>query len=140
MKHTPMILIVEGKDSSNDKERNPLTGVERERLIKKMVPGAKTRIVYSANLSPIRFHLEKSGEYQIAEIMAGPDRIPSYQKQLKDYADRIEFTETPRVTSATTVREAIRDGDEAKFKKLMPRQLWGEWDTMVQKLKEVSGK
>ena len=82
--------------------------------------------------------MEKSGERQIAEIMAGPDRIPSYKSQLKDFADRIEFTETPRVTSATAVREAIRSENEAEFKKLMPRQLWGEWDTMVQKLKQES--
>ena len=146
MKYKPIVLLVKGTGSSEDKEKNPFDEKYQEYLIKKVFPNVKVIVVKNANLAPIRFHLEKSGEYQIAEIIAGPDRLPSYKSQLKDFADRIEFTETPRATStdsdrtasATAVREAIRSENEAEFKKLMPRQLWGEWDTMVQKLKQES--
>lgn len=138
MKYKPIILLVKGVGTSEDKEKNPFDEKYQEYLIKKVFPGISVIIVKNAFLSPIRFHLEKSGEYQIAEIMAGPDRIPSYKKQLKDFADRIEFTETPRVTSATAVREAIRTKDEEEFKKLMPKALWGEWQTMIQKMENNS--
>ena len=138
MKYKPVVLLVKGTGSSEDSKKNPFDEKYQEYMIKKAFPGIEVIVVKNAFLSPIRFHMEKSGERQIAEIMAGPDRIPSYKNQLKDFADRIEFTETPRVTSATAVREAIRSGNEAEFKKLMPRQLWSEWDTMVQKLKQES--
>ena len=67
--------------------------------------------------------------------MAGEDRVDSYKKMIeKSSWPEIKVVVTPRVTSATKVREAIKNNDEATFKKLMPRILWPEWKTMKQKM------
>jgi cytidyltransferase-like protein len=138
MKYKPVILIVEGKKSSDDKTRNPLSGQERAEMIKKIIPNADVRVVYSANFSPILFHLQKDGKYIVKEIMAGADRVDSYKKMVEktEWKD-INVVLTPRVTSATKVRESIRNGDEETFKKLMPRVLWNEWEMMREKIADT---
>ena len=135
MSQKPMILIVKGKGTSDDKNKNPLSAEDQERLIRKAVPNAEIRIVQNANLHAILFHLEKNGEYKVKEILAGDDRIESY-KRLVAKTERVgvDVVLTPRVTSATKVREAIRSGDEATFKKLMPIQLHSEWDFLREKI------
>jgi hypothetical protein len=77
-------------------------------------------------------------------IYAGADRIAGYKKQIEDanakmdpeYRYHIEFKEAERVTSATAVRNAIRSNDEAEFKKNMPKELWGEFETLRKLLGE----
>jgi cytidyltransferase-like protein len=61
-------------------------------------------------------------------IGAGEDRIEDYTKQLdyvkkSDIGDQmkdLKLVQTPRVTSATEVRETIKDEDYQKFRKLVP--------------------
>ena len=132
-----MVLLVKGEGTSGNKEKNPFDEKYQEYMIRKVFPGIEITVIRNVNLSPIRYHLEKSGEREVGEILAGPDRIPSYRSQLKDFVDRIRFTETPRVTSATAVRETIRTNNEAEFKRLMPHQLWNEWDKMVEIMKSA---
>jgi hypothetical protein len=142
MKYKPVILLVKGKGTSKDKEKNPFDEEYQEYLIKKCFPKAEVRVVFNSNLSAISFHLRKSG-LEISELFAGDDRMDSYKKMIDKLNAGIEnpalkynvdFHLTPRVTSATKVREAIRSGDEKTFKKLMPRVLWNEWKTMQEKI------
>lgn len=65
--------------------------------------------------------------YNIRLIGAGDDRIEDYQKQsdyLKkaggDFPSDLKIYKTPRSSSATEIRDAIKDGDFLKFKKLVP--------------------
>ncbi len=61
-------------------------------------------------------------------IGSGEDRTEDYTKQLdyvkkSDIGDQmkdLKLVQTPRVTSATEVREAIKDEDYLKFKKMVP--------------------
>jgi cytidyltransferase-like protein len=61
-------------------------------------------------------------------IGAGDDRTEDYTKQLEyvkkseigDQMKNLKVIETPRSTSATEVRQAIKDEDYQKFKKLVP--------------------
>lgn len=70
--------------------------------------------------------LEKG--YKPNLIGAGEDRTDDYTKQLdyvkkSDIGDQMQdlkLVQTPRVTSATEVRNAIKDEDYQKFKKLVP--------------------
>ena len=130
MKFQPLILIVKGKGSSEDKSKNPLDEEYQEYLIKKVFPNAEVVKVRNMNLKPIVYHTQKGGDKVVGEILGGPDRLGSYKNQLvKEYPDII-YTETPRITSATAVRQAIRDGDEKTFKKLMPPRLHSEWNQL----------
>jgi hypothetical protein len=70
--------------------------------------------------------LEKGYKPQL--IGAGEDRVNDYTKQLEyvkkseigDQMQDLKLVQTPRVTSATEVRNAIKDEDYQKFKKLVP--------------------
>ena len=66
--------------------------------------------------------------YKANLVGAGEDRIDDYTKQIeyvkrsdiKDQMQNLELVKTPRVTSATEVRQAIKDEDYQKFRKLVP--------------------
>jgi cytidyltransferase-like protein len=70
--------------------------------------------------------LEKG--YKPNLIGAGEDRMDDYTKQLDyvkksdigDQMHNLKLVQTPRATSATEVRNAIKDEDYQKFKKLVP--------------------
>ena len=70
--------------------------------------------------------LEKGYKPQL--IGAGEDRVNDYTKQIeyvkrsdiKDQMEDLQLVQTPRVTSATEVRQAIKDEDYQKFRKLVP--------------------
>ena len=70
--------------------------------------------------------LEKG--YKPNLIGAGEDRVQDYTKQMdyikkSDIGDQMQdlkLVQTPRSTSATEVRQAIKDEDYQKFKKLVP--------------------
>ena len=70
--------------------------------------------------------LEKG--YKPNLIGAGEDRMDDYTKQLEyvkksdigDQMQDLKLVQTPRATSATEVRNAIKDEDYQKFKKLVP--------------------
>ena len=67
--------------------------------------------------------------YRPVLVGAGEDRMDDYTKQIeytkksdiKDKVKDLELVQTPRVTSATKVREAIKDEDYLGFKRLVPR-------------------
>ena len=66
--------------------------------------------------------------YKPVLIGAGEDRIDDYTKQIEyvkkseigDQMKDLKLVETPRTTSATEVRDAIKGEDYQKFKKLVP--------------------
>jgi nicotinamide mononucleotide adenylyltransferase len=145
MKYKPVILLVKGVGTSADKIKNPFDEQYQEYLIKKCFPKAEVRSVKNANLTAISFHLRKSG-LEVAEVFAGDDRMDSYKQMIERLNQgiedeglkyEVEFHLTPRITSATKVRDAIRGDDEKTFRQLMPRVLWNEWETMKEKLKDA---
>lgn len=66
--------------------------------------------------------------YNPKAVGAGEDRIDDYTKQIEyvkkseigDQMSDLELVKTPRSTSATEVRDAIKNEDYQKFKKLVP--------------------
>jgi cytidyltransferase-like protein len=66
--------------------------------------------------------------YRVNLVGAGEDRVDDYAKQIeyvkrsdiKDQMQDLQLVKTPRVTSATEVRQAIKDEDYQKFRKLVP--------------------
>ena len=72
-------------------------------------------------------------------VGAGDDRIQDYKKQL-DYVRKIELgdklpddfklEQTPRVTSATEVRNKIKEEDFSGFRNLVPKEVASMYDTL----------
>lgn len=141
----PVVVIVKGKKSSADLERNPLDEEYQKKLIEMIFPGLEVSISPNGFLPVILGYFRKQDK-EVTKIYAGADRISGYQdainraneKMPEDQKYNVTFQETERVTSATSVRNAIKTGDKETFKKLVPSAIWGEWDTLRKKMGIVS--
>jgi hypothetical protein len=139
----PVVVLVKGAKSSEDKTKNPFSVDYQIKLIKKIEPHAEIMVASTGYLPAIMEQLREKGMEPDA-VYAGADRISGYKKQIDDansklpdeYKYHVEFKETERVTSATTVRNAIRSNNIDEFKRNMPKELWGEFDTMKKLLGE----
>jgi nicotinamide mononucleotide adenylyltransferase len=134
MMNNPVILLVKGGKSSQDKNRNPLSQKDQIRLIKKYSPKAKIVETKNGYIPDIVEQL-KEMNIEVDTLMAGDDRIESYKKQNERAGIKINYKLTPRVTSATKVRNAIREDDHETFKKIMPKKLHKEWDNLRKLIK-----
>ncbi len=139
----PIVLLVKGKATSEDKKRNPFDEKYQIKLLKKLCPGVEVRIVNTGYLPEIAAELRKEGK-ELVSIHAGEDRMGSYKSQFDRlkldpaHAFHIKYIQTPdevrKMVSATQVRTAIKNGNEEAFKEYMPKPLWGEFETMKKKL------
>jgi hypothetical protein len=135
----PIVVLVKGNKSTMDKKRNPLDAEYQSKLLKKIMPNITIEIASSGFLPVILSNLRKKG-IEVTKVYAGADRITGYEAQVKNASDYmksigevpwdITFVETERVTSASAVRAAIRSNNEEQFKKLAPKEIWGEWDNL----------
>lgn len=138
----PVVVIVKGGKTSEDKARNPLSAEYQEKLLKKVSPGVEVSVSPNGFLPGILGYFRKQGK-EVVKINAGADRIEGYKtainaanaKMPEDQRYHVTFQETERVTSATAVRTAIRSGDQETFKKLCPKEIWDEFDTLQKALK-----
>lgn len=136
-----VFALVKGKGTSQDKERNPFDQKYQIKLIKKMAPGMKIVVVPNGFVPEIINELRKKG-MEVNAVYAGDDRIKVYKgmidglnKKLDDDKKfKVKFKLTPRITSATDVRASIRDNDKKKFETNMPKEIWGEFETMKKKM------
>lgn len=141
----PIVVIVKGKKSGTDAERNPLDEEYQKKLMEMIFPGLEISISPNGFLPGILGYFRKQGK-EVTKIYAGADRIAGYQRAIdeanekmpEDQRYHVIFQETERVTSATAVRNAIKSGDKETFKKLVPSAIWGEWNTLRKKMGVVS--
>ncbi len=137
----PIVVLVKGKKSVEDVKRNPLDTDYQIKLFKKVFPNVPISVSPNGFLPGILGFFRKQGK-EISTIYAGADRIASYEKAIEDANKKmtpdtryhVVFKETERVTSASTVRDAIKNDDFEKFKQLVPKVLWDEWDELKTKL------
>lgn len=135
----PIILLVKGKASSKDKKRNPFDAKYQTKLIKRIDSKAVIMEVSTGYIPEIAADLRKKG-MELVAVHAGSDRLNDYKKQFSrlkldiDHEFKINWNLTPRVASATDVRNSLWDNNEKAFRNLMPKELWKEFETMKQKL------
>jgi len=142
LKNKPFVIVVKGAKSSQDKERNPFDFKYQKELIKKLNPNVDVLEFSSGYIPDMINELRKKG-VEIVEVLAGNDRIKGYENQIKSFNKQmpddkkidVKFKETPRITSATTVRNAIKQDDKNTFEKNVPKKLWSEYD----KMKKIMG-
>lgn len=138
----PVVALVKGAKTSQDKEKNPLDVEYQEELLHKVFPKLKVEIVPTGYIPDIVNTFREQG-LEVKKIYAGADRFAGYKGQIDSYNKKVdenqkidvEYEETPRITSATKVREAIRSNNEAEFQSNMPKALWPEFS----KLKSILG-
>ncbi len=137
------VIIVAGKGTSKDKTKNPFSFNERKKFIRRVYPNAsQVKILRSDSAflgdekTPGLIGITKKAGWEPVAMYAGEDRIPSYQAMAKRAnLDDFKVEQAARVTSATKVRNAIKDEDEKTFKKLVPKELHSMFSMMKTKLK-----
>lgn len=137
MMKNPVVVLVKGKKSSEDKARNPFDEKYQSKLIKLINPKVKVMTAPTGYIPDIINMLRKDG-IEINEVLSGDDRIAGYQKQITSFNKQMPvekqistvFTKTKRISSATIVRNAITEDDFETFKENVPKKLWKEFETM----------
>lgn len=134
-----VIAVVMGEKSSQDQERNPTNFKQRKEMINQVlnIPH-KVIKVPSAWLGAL---IEASRNLNIEPkyLIAGPDRFQSYKNMERNYADEmnsnIEVIERDPIPvegiRGTALRQAIRNGDKEEFIRMVPPQLHGWWDDLI---------
>lgn len=137
MMNNPVIILVKGAKSSQDKDRNPLPEKYQIQLLKKLSPKAKIIVASAGYLPAIFIELREMG-LEPKTLLAGDDRMKGYQGQINGINKKLDsdkqfnmsYKLTPRVTSATIVRKALKDDDISTFEKNMPKEFYKEYSKM----------
>ena len=92
----------------------------------------------SRGLLGVIYGTAKSHGFSIKSIGAGEDRISDYKKQSEylkkkgnDFPEDLEIIETPRSSSATEVRDKIKNEDFTSFKKMVPPSISSMYNSLV---------
>jgi len=133
-----VIFIIEGANTSKDKAKNPLTGLERSKYLKQFFPGV--RFETASNAYEAFWKLGQEG-YKKLYLISGSDRADQYHAMLSrgmnnpnpdkkidiNAYDIIELSrnEDPdgsgvAAASATKMRNAAENGDYDTFKDMAP--------------------
>jgi phosphopantetheine adenylyltransferase len=129
----PVYVIIKGAKSSSDKDKNPFSVEDQKRFIKKaMGSRAGVMVATSAYIPALVEQVEAEMGGKVIEVIAGDDRVDDYRRQVAKTPlnNQIKFSLAQRFASATTVRDAIKSGDQETFKKLMPSALHSEYEKM----------
>ena len=126
-----VVAIVKGAKSSQDKKRNPFEFDMQKKLIEASMKSISNQVVLikSAFLGEIVDAVRP--KYEPVGLVAGSDRVSSYQKQIDKYGEKmnlnlslipIQRKEGSSIAgiSATKVRNSIIENDIETFKKMMP--------------------
>lgn len=129
----PVVGIIKGAKTSLNKQENPLTFQQQKHLIAAVFPSIPVLEFPNGYLPDILKTL-KEKHLNVQRVFAGADRIGGYQGQI-DRSNKkaeqdpeiptlnIEFVETPRITSASHIRELIRTGRYDEYRRAMPGPL-----------------
>ena len=142
----PIIGIVRGEKSSQDKERNPIPLDYQVELIKKIAPNAAVK-VFGDGFLPFIISAMRTDGLEIVKVFAGTDRIKSYEQAVKSFNKKIPEDRQMDITfieierddsdvSATKVRKFLRTGDEAGYRNSVPKELWNEFSKLQDVMKE----
>lgn len=123
---------------TEDKKSNPLPVARKVYFLKRMFPKTNFVAASAEVRTPIEAAKELNKKYKNIVLVAGSDRVASFQKLLNDYNgkeynfDTIEVvsagerdpdSDTASGMSGTKMREAAVAGDFNKFKKGLPHTL-----------------
>lgn len=145
-----VIGIVKGKETSKNKDKNPLDINFQTSLIKRVLPAAEIIEISNSFIPHIAIDLREKN-YEVIGIVSGDDRKDGYNTQFK-YFDNWKksnpkfippkikaytVNRTSKLTkdiSATNVRKAISEGNEKEFRKMMPKEIWDSWNVLKTKI------
>lgn len=119
-----VLFVVRGKETSKDKENNPLNFEEQKWLIKKCCPDQLKIIEVPDAFLGTLVSVLRDNDMEPLAFYAGSDRFPDYKNQYERYKDDLgldelklhEVQRTDESISSTKLRQAIRNDDYMGFK------------------------
>lgn len=144
-----LIGIIKGEKSSLDKNINPLPFDYQRDLIFKSLDGmaGKSVLIFSEPLSsgylPSIIKTLREYDFEIKTLLSGPDRKKEYETQLNDLSKKFHSIRIDLVTinnrvdniSSSKVRETIKNNNLEGFKKLVSKEIWGEFNKLREYIK-----
>lgn len=123
-KATPVLIVIEGKHTGEDKVKNPLSGKQRKHFLKLLFPGLK---VIVARNPYFVFETMKKLKFDIVAALSGADRdyAPLLARTGHENAKIVTLHRDPEASgvqgiSATKAKQAAMEKDYAKFASMMP--------------------
>lgn len=142
----PCIVAVVHPGHNNSKKSPFSTDLVKkymESLVREKSDLIKGFYIINRGLLGIVYGAAKEHGFLIKAIGAGEDRIEDYKKQeeyLKkhgsDFPDEIKIIQTPRTTTATEVREKLKNEDFLGFKKTVPSSISSLYQSFVTALND----
>ena len=109
---TPIVVVVEGEKTSQDKSQNPLTAEERIKFMSGS--GRANGVVFvTAPSAFAAFEAVRQAGYEPVAIAAGSDRIGKYMKMLDKYFTAKDGAKIPHVAIGLPRAEKTNSGDGA---------------------------
>lgn len=126
------ILVIDGKKSSQDKEKNPIPGVDRVKILTDIIPSNCKAILASSAYIPDVFTKEHLDDLEMVKgnnltIFCGADRVASYKrmaisidKELNSTTEVKELDFDRAGVSASLVRKLMREGKYQEAQQYLP--------------------
>lgn len=143
----PVVVIVRGEKSGQDKTKNPFS-VETQLMIAKAVLPSYVSVVLASSGYIPDIIKELSSQYKehTTAVYCGPDRVAGYRQQIARHnnnatnpvkldVDILELSRDDDQISATKVRQALMDKDESAYQALMPATAFGLFNTLSDQIK-----
>lgn len=105
---TPIVVIVEGEKTSQDKSKNPLTAEERVKFMSSSGRANGVQFVIASSAFAAFEEVRKAGFEPVA-VAAGSDRIKRYMDMLDKY-----FTDNGKKIEHVAIPGLERDGQDSK--------------------------
>lgn len=145
-KAEPIVFIVRGEKSGQDKKKNPFSVDTQMAMLKKSTDVKRVLIVPNAFIGTFINEARNQG-YEIEGIFCGTDRAKGYQSQIDRYKDELdiaidvnEIKRSNEDISATKVRNALIDNDWNTFKKMTTKLDKKDFIRLQNEIKSVQGK
>lgn len=146
----PVVNIVKGVKSSENKEKNPLDLSYQEKLLHMVYPSSPFQVTSSedGNIDKLIEHyrrlktlgsLSNDQGFIIQRVIAGEDRDVSYEQLGQQANSKFKVISLSREhggqsISATAVREAIKNNQEKLFQSMVPKEIYKEWTELRKRL------
>jgi len=120
-----VVFIVEGKNTSENKDQNPFSAELRKQMVQEACSGVDVYIIPNGFLPGAIKYLDLVKPNETVVISSGEDRIDSYKSQFKTVPYSVEFIQSdrPAGVSGTMVRKSLKDNDFAAYKKVAAKGL-----------------
>lgn len=135
----PLVVLIKDKDT----KENPFPLDYQIELMRK-VYGSSIRIVVSTTdyVPEILAQIRSKG-MEPTVLYTRSDKVKDFKKQVDDFNKKlndpekefdVQFVKTQKDISQRKVRASILNNDSVKFRKMMPKVLWGEFSQMLKYL------